>query len=157
MDTVIDTNILVHSNDLKGDYGFDCLLFLTNFMQREDNMAVDYNGEILTEYEDNLSGETFPRMFLTEMRKQKRLVYRDSKISNRIDNKLIELGFHEPEDHVFVGVALNAEKVIVTDDSDYGAHGETEKKTVHEYMIHELGLDILNSEQAKARFYLSSD
>ena len=40
---------------------------------------------------------------------------------------------------------------------DYGAHGEAEKKMVHEYMVNELGLDILNSEQAKARFYLSNE
>ena len=62
------------------------------------------------------------------------------------------MSFHEPEDHVFVGVALSTDKTIVTDDSDYGVHGETDKQQVYEYMRDELQLTVFNSEQAKEKY-----
>lgn len=157
MDTVIDTNIFVHAKDMHKDYGMNCLMFLSNFMQRNDNMALDYKNKIMQEYQDNISEDTFSQKFLVEMHMQNRFVYVDSKISKREKDKLVQLGFHEPEDHVFVGVALNTGKTIITDDSDYGANGEIDKQKVYEYMHNELNLNILNSKQAKERYFLSGN
>lgn len=155
MDTVIDTNIFVHAKDLHREYGMNCFMFLSNFMQRNDNMALDHDNRIMQEYQDNISGkDIFFQMFFVEMHRQKRFIYGDSKINKRQKDRLVQLGFHEPEDHIFVGVALNTGKTIITDDSDYGANGEIDKQKVYEYMIKELNLNILNSKQAKERYFL---
>ena len=154
MDLVIDTNIFVHAKDMDRVYGMNCLMFLSNFLQCDDKMALDYKNEIWQEYQDNLSEYKFFQEFYKQMQWQNRFAFADSKINRKEENKLIELGFHEAEDHVFVGVALNTGKTIVTDDSDYGANGEPDKQKVYEYMQTELHLNVWNSEQAKEKFYL---
>lgn len=153
MDTVIDTNIFLHARDMDEKYGMSSLLFLTNFLQCADNMALDYKDAIMREYRDNrIEENAFLQMFFLELHRQKRFTFGDSTISKKQKEKLIQLTFHEPEDHIFVGVALSTDKRIVTDDSDYGTHGEVEKQQVYEYMRDELQLTVLNSEQAKERY-----
>lgn len=118
-------------------------------------MALNYDNRIMQEYQDNILGkDTFFQLFFVEMHRQKRFIYGDSKINKREKDRLVQLGFHEPEDHIFVGAALNTGKTIITDDSDYGANGEIDKQKVYEYMINELNLNILNSKQAKERYFL---
>ncbi len=153
MDTVIDTNIFVHAKDMDKDYGMNCLMFLSNFLQCTDKMALDYQDVIMREYRDNrIEGDSFLQKFFIEMHRQNRFTFGDSSISKKQRDKLIQLSFHEPEDHVFVGVALSTDKTIVTDDSDYGVHGETDKQQVYEYMRDELQLTVFNSEQAKEKY-----
>lgn len=55
--------------------------------------------------------------------------------------------------NIFVGVALNTGKTIITDDSDCGVNGESDKQKVYLYMINELELSILNSRLAKKRYF----
>ena len=58
---------------------------------------------------------------------------------------LYELGFHEKEDHIFTGTAMNGDKILITEDSDYGVYGEKEYEKVYTYMKTQMGLQVLTS------------
>lgn len=60
------------------------IMKMSIFLQRNDNMALDYDNRIMQEYQDNISGkDTFFQMFFVEMHRQKRFIYGDSKINKR--------------------------------------------------------------------------
>ena len=42
---------------------------------------------------------------------------------------------------------MNADKRIITDDSDYGVNGEVEKQAVFEYMREQMGLQVFSSKR----------
>lgn len=65
-----------------------------------------------------------------------------------IITELLTRGFHEPEDWVFVFAALASDLTIVSEDSDYGIHGEADKKPIYDYLSNELGLLLLSADDA---------
>ena len=71
----------------------------------------------------------------------------DSALNKNEEKHLKQLGFHENEDHVFVGTAIHTDKIIVTEDSDYGVHGEEEAKKVNIYMRDHMKLSVHTSRQ----------
>jgi len=68
---------------------------------------------------------------------------------------LLKLGFHEASDQIFTAVALHSDKNIITQDSDYGKGkedkaNEPEKQAVLRYMTEILGLNVMDSKEARA-------
>lgn len=75
-----------------------------------------------------------------ELWKRMKIVSVEPRSDGDHDEKLVSLVFHEPQDHVFVNTALAVDKVIITEDGDYGVHGEAEKKEVYTYLSEELNV-----------------
>jgi predicted nucleic acid-binding protein len=67
--------------------------------------------------------------------------YASTRLSAEIDLRLGQLRF-DPDDLCFVGAALNADRFIVSVDSDFREHA------VAEYFKQELNLDIFAIEEA---------
>lgn len=152
---VVDTNIwdfafldcdnVENAESLKKD----CSRVLFALSRKNDMaFAVDFrdgNSFILSEYRHKLSGIRDFEVFLLELWKRTKIVYVEPIPDGTHDVKLVSLGFHEVEDHVFVNTALAADKVIITEDGDYGVHGEVDKKEVYSYLTEDLGIQLLHA------------
>jgi len=66
-------------------------------------------------------------------------------------SKLSELGCHEPTDHVFIAVAFNSDKHLISEDSDVGK-GPKGNQPPHckalEYLTHTMGITIYDAQEA---------
>ena len=145
MRIVIDTNIWVKAF-VEKELELDCIEAFSMFSV-DDSMvlSLDDKGEILREYRDNIKNNRRFELEWKKLGQRNRLWYTTSKLDRRIIERLDELDFQEAEDRIFVGVALHSDKVIVTEDSDYGAKGEEDYKRVFEYMRDMLGLRVYSS------------
>ncbi|OHD14521.1 MAG: hypothetical protein A2Y41_12725 [Spirochaetes bacterium GWB1_36_13] len=141
---VLDTNVIVNSINNNLDCHSIMILFYVN---RELKIGIDYNGKILKEYHDNCSRDEFFRKWYQELQNKGQIEYRDGKLDSAIKISLKNLGFHEEEDTFFVAVALNSDKNLITEDSDYGK-GNSEKaeknQKILEFMKKNLNLNIMN-------------
>lgn len=148
MQLVIDTNIWVRAL-IEEEYDEWCDYALISFMQKRDHQLVlDDKREIQGEYEDNVKASRKYQRLMLRLGTEQRLTYTSSHLPNKHIKKLDELKFHEPEDRVFVGSAYHTDGKIITEDSDYGVHGEEEKKAVYEYMKQEMNLQVFTAKQA---------
>lgn len=151
MQIVIDTNIWKKACTSES---FDCLMFISNFMQTpEDSLAVDYSYSMLNEYEDNVKEEPLYKHFIGQLHREKRVEYGPSDIPRVYKAGLDRVGFHEPEDRVFLGRAYHADKYLVTEDSDYGLSPDQNKNDDHalakkDYIENTMGVKLVNSENA---------
>lgn len=144
---VIDTNIWIGA--MANDEYFDINASDAFYKFIGNNslcLGLDYDGKILEEYRDNLRHNRKFQLELQRLMQRNRCIYFSSKLSSDIRKSLLIRGFHEQEDHIFVGVALNGDKVIVSNDSDYGANGEVDKSAVYEYMK-SLGLSVYSAQR----------
>lgn len=74
----------------------------------------------------------------------------DGRLSRKVKQDLLERGFHEPTDHVFVATALNSDRLLCTEDSDYGC-GSSPRAQQHSAVfsyLGSLGLDVRDSKAA---------
>ena len=142
---VIDTNIWVKA--LK-EQNWSCRSAIFGFIGCSELILVLDNGnQILAEYYRNVPGRRFQQIYL-ELHRKSRISYHPSTLPEVIHDELVKRGFHEPEDLIFVGTAMHADRVIVTEDSDYGHNPEKidrKKKSVAQYMEEHLGLNVLDS------------
>lgn len=151
MYVVLDTNVWVNAFSEYGNkkYMNDSFMIISDFMQIEDYMlAVDNRGFVLSEYDRELDKNRFYQLFINQLRNGCRIYYVDGTLNSSVRDKLMKLGFHEESDQIFTAVALNTDKYIISDDSDYGTHdydGE-DKLKVHEYMCNELKMRVESSE-----------
>ena len=142
---VIDTNIWIKAI-VDSEYDLACDDALSAFFQCNSlYLALDYNNEIEREYRDNIKNSRKFELRMKQLSREQRKVWGDSKLSPKDKNTLQKLGFHEEEDHVFVGTAVHADKVIITEDSDYGVHGESDKQPDYEYMKNDMELSVLTA------------
>ena len=142
---VIDTNIRIKAI-VDSEYDLACDDALSAFFQCNSlYLALDYNNEIEREYRDNIKNSRKFELRMKQLSREQRKVWGDSKLSPKDNNTLQKLGFHEEEDHVFVGTAVHADKVIITEDSGYGVHGESDKQPVYEYMKNDMELSVLTA------------
>jgi predicted nucleic acid-binding protein len=154
MRITIDSNIWIKAFSENDDWSFDCESFLFTFIDSSHSLAVDYERKVLREYDDNLKHNERYRAFYRKLESRQRIAFVDSSLISKHKNCLLTLGFHEPEDHIFVGVTYNADKCIVTEDSDYakGPHPKTkapEKQAILKYLITEMELKVFDSIEAK--------
>lgn len=142
---VIDTNIVV-----KGFVDEDLLAldyFLGHFRNRCRHIAIDFDGRMMKEYRDNTRGNKLFEKWLVHLQQNNQVQYFDGTLPERVRKQLLELKFHEEADHVFVAVAMNAGRILLTEDSDYGKGDETkaaEKKAVLDYLLKELNLQVFD-------------
>ena len=146
----IDTNILYKGFNVNS---MECTALMMLFFYRDELiLAVDMcNSEIIKEYRKELNSNEFFQKWYTAI-SQKQIAFFPGKLSSSIKNELLKRKFHEPPDHVFVAVALNSDKIIITEDSDYGKGEEAkantpEKQEVLRYMSQDLGLTVMNSKE----------
>ncbi|MEE3461722.1 MAG: putative toxin-antitoxin system toxin component, PIN family [Lachnospiraceae bacterium] len=147
MRVVLDTNIWVNAlqQDWNNRHFIDCLSIIGNFMQtKSDSLAVDYSNSILEEYRDNVGDQPGFQQMLVQLFAENRIQYVDEKLSPEIRKKLDELEFHEPEDRVFLGVAYNGDKYLITGDSDYGVGDKPGNVTAYRYFTTALEMRILS-------------
>lgn len=160
MQLVIDTNIWINACR---NSSIDHILFVSNFLQTPaDTLAVDNNYVMLKEYEDNLSENGFYQQCIKALYHQNRIDFISDKISSAHRIGLDKVKFHEPEDRVFLGCAFNADKYLVTEDSDYGMSLEPSKNDElalkkKEYIVNEMGVTLADGKRAledsKERLY----
>ena len=123
----------------------------------EHGIILDFEDHIRKEYMNNLStNERFIKIY-SALEQQGRINFVSGKLDNKHKHKLISLGFHEVEDHAFTGAAMNSDKCIVTEDSDYGKGSNKkanspEKQVVLKYMTDEMGMCVYDSIQARKAF-----
>ncbi|MDO4804041.1 MAG: hypothetical protein Q4A32_04395 [Lachnospiraceae bacterium] len=87
------------------------------------------------------------------MKTQNRISYVSSDIDKRHKEGLDAVGFHEAEDRVFLGCAYNADKYLVTEDSDYGVSPVANKNDElalrkKRYIETEMGVELADSARA---------
>ncbi|MED2784822.1 hypothetical protein P4257_22565 [Bacillus thuringiensis] len=145
---VLDTNILIKAFK---DFDVTANGLAYNMPNNEKfELAIDYDNKIIEEFNDNLKDSIPYQKWIQSMYTNNQVVYKDGKLDRKIKGKLNSLGFHEPEDQIFVAVALQSQKTIVTEDSDYGKGAmpkAIEKKPVLDYMNTQLGMTVLDSEE----------
>ncbi len=152
---VLDTNVWVNALSEQGNaaYQLNCLYLITDFLQNRSVMlAVDQGNVILSEYSDNLNSNMYFQIFIKQLHREKRFYYIDGTLSPKMRKELEEVGFHEKEDQTFVATANNSGKYIISDDSDYGTHGEEDKQEAYEYITGKLHICLENSEEGFKRF-----
>lgn len=149
MQLVIDTNIWIKALSNDDDYDLTCDRVLLGFLNKGNlQLALDDKWEIENEYMDNLQNNRRYQSIMCQLDKTQRKTWNSSHIPQKHLNKLDELKFHEPEDRVFVGVAFNTDKQIITEDSDYGVAGQEDKQEIYSYMKDEMELNVYSAEQA---------
>lgn len=150
---VLDTNILVKAF-LPQYYSLHCSALLSHFFENINlSIAIDYEGVIVGEYRQNLQDNEMFLKWYGAMGYQ--ISYCSGKLEHSIKKVLINKGFHEPTDHVFVAVALHADKQIITEDSDYGKGKEEkanipEKQKILSYLTEQLNLHVMDSREGLA-------
>lgn len=150
---VLDTNILIKA--FCPQYlSLDCWALISCFYGNVNlGIAVDYDGEIVKEYRQNLHDNEIYQKWYVAIGNQ--ISYCDGKLEHSLKTTLVKNGFHEPTDHVFVAVALHADKQIITEDSDYGKGKEEkantpEKQQILSYLTEQLRLHVMDSREGLA-------
>ena len=141
---VIDTNILI--DGLKFHIKKYHAACIANKVQLGEIIIVlDHDRKIQEEYRKNL-GYLYETWFSTPGVK---VDYATGKLNGQIEGDLIKLKFHEAEDHIFVSVAFNTDRIIITRDSDYGKSNNTRKdnKKALDYMENQLKMKILDAKE----------
>lgn len=112
---------------------------------RKDNDAPE--GLIMKEYRDNLSGNRDFEVFYINLHERNKIRWVNIIENEKISIGLIKNNFHEIEDHVFVFTALASDKIIVTEDSDYGIDSKEEyHKCSFNYLTKKLNLQLFTAQ-----------
>jgi len=150
---VIDTNILCKGFQ---DKDIDIVTMILNFRTNEKiAIGLDLDGLMLGEYTNEVGKDEFYRKWITHFTNTNRIHYQDGKLQRKIKNELLKRGFHEESDQTFVAVSLKLDKVIITEDSDYGKGKEAKAKNhmhVLDYMTNQLGMKVFDSKEANEEF-----
>lgn len=157
---VMDTNVLIYAlrEDEYRDDAYRAWRHLTD--TGEYGLALDDQSFIEHEYRKNFPNGRFQqRQFQLEMMhlyRQQRVERFSSDLSDAIRDDLKRVHFHEEEDQVFVGVAVHADHMIVSEDSDYGIKNEPGHEEAYQYLTHALGLKLYSAEEFGIGLVLNS-
>lgn len=118
----------------------DNLSFAVNTPNDElDNYCMD------VEYRNKLGGIRDFEVFWTHMYENDKVKRVDISYDETIKKDLYLRGFIGKEDYIFVETALASDRCLVTEDSDYGVHGEEDKKNAYEYITNSLKIILFYS------------
>lgn len=119
MIATIDTNILINAfSKHELDHLSVTMIFTSD---KRLKIGCDNTGNIVQhEYEKNVGKLPLFRKWFVRLVENQSIHMCNGKLAKRHRDKLSKLGCHEPSDHVFVAVAFNSGKVLVTEDSDFG-------------------------------------
>lgn len=137
IDGILDEYFLAECNELLE-------LFIANNRFR---LSLDDNDELVSEYRHMLGGNREFEIRMRELENNERIDWITPFDDSAYKMELVRRGFHEAEDIKFVNVAMASDRVIVSEDSDYGVHGEEDKKEVYDYMTGKMLLELYNSKQ----------
>ena len=125
MNAVIDTNILKKA---LADTSLEHISLMFRIRDNNHCITLDFQNKLLDEYNDELAKYPLFRKWYAELQSSQRIFYCDHHIPNKHNSQLLELGLHEPEDLVVLGLALHADKYLITEDSDFGKGNEKRAK-----------------------------
>lgn len=135
---VIDTNIWIKAI-VDDEYEYECNRAIMHFLENPHyNLVLDFENVIYGEYNDNLAGERKFQIWYSMLEKQNRQTWVSGRVSKKRKKDLLSRTFHEEEDQCFVCCAEKTGKILVTEDSDYGVHGEPEKKEAYQYITEQM-------------------
>lgn len=119
MDRVItiDTNILIKAFVDQDPYHID----VTTYASRQGEMiGHDTGNVILAEYQKNLGKSGGFQKWYNRLCQRQAVHFCEGSLPQRHSSSLACRGCHEPTDQVFVGVAYNSGKILISEDSDVG-------------------------------------
>lgn len=151
MNVVIDTNIL---RKAVVDNSWEHIKVMSNLDTFSHYLTLDYENLLFREYQDEVGQCSLFQKWYSEMAKKHHIYYCSHNITKRHAQELLRIGFHEPEDHIVVGLALNADKYVVTEDSDFGKGDENRAAAHHQvlcYFNEQMGLTVHCANEANIR------
>jgi len=149
MRVVIDCNIVVLG---AVNFDLDAVSVLARVRDSENHSIVlDYEGCVLGEYQGNAGRSELFRKWFKAVTIEKPPCWSAGKLSHRHRVGLMHLGFHEPSDQVYVALAGETGRYLVTQDSDFGKSGNPERDNTAalEYMTGTMGLTVHNAAEAR--------
>ena len=153
---VVDTNIVVDAFKEYDDLELRerCGKVIKSFVDKSNLMiafdrpkSFDEHGFIVYEYMKNLGSVRDFQIFYGRLFWRDKVTYVEPADITEIAEKLDEIDFHESEDRKFLATALAADKIIVTEDSDYGIPDDPEYSKRYKFFTEEQGMEIDNSER----------
>lgn len=119
---VIDTNLW---HKAFNDYSSDAMSILHLIkMSASLGVSLDHEQKVLSEYGKQSCAEFIRRwIYSVFCSTPSKLGHYSSALDFTIQNNLQQLGF-EIDDMPFVGLTINSDKIIITEDSDYGKGNE---------------------------------
>ena len=148
----VDTNILVKAFQ-EGEPDHRAV---TVFIERTGKVCHDHGRVISGEYEKHVGTVIGYRKWYQRLQQRQAIYYCDTHIPERHRSKLFKLGCHEPPDHVFIGVAYNSDRVLVSEDSDIGKGSKGHQFPycdVLDYLTNEMNLDICDAAEFCSRYW----
>lgn len=116
---VIDTWVLIKSDEPRCTEYLDCLYFLLNIM-KDGIICLDTEAEIIQEYYRYMKPGTFLSRWWESKKTKNHFMYFSHTLYDRHRQKLEETLKFDKSDTKFVGVASKtADKLLVSGDSDY--------------------------------------
>lgn len=116
MIVTIDTNIIIKAW-LNGEQPHIRMLALVGVLPYP-KYGLDQDGRMNEEYRQKCSGNEFFEKWHKEI--WEKVFFINGRLEKSHARALTNCGCHESSDHVFVAVALHADKYLVTEDSDFG-------------------------------------
>lgn len=147
MIVAIDTNILRQAFvDEEVDHRT-----VVQFVVQKHDLCHDHDKVILQEYQRNVGKSLGFRKWYQRLQQRQAIHYCSGKLPESCSSKLSRLGCHEPSDQVFVGVAYNSDKILISEDSDVGKGpkgSESPHRDAHRYLTQAMGLRVYDAAEA---------
>lgn len=144
----LDTNILVNAF-VKREPAHSLVLYRFSFTKH--NICVDHNLVIENEYRKNLQQNDGFRKWYQRISTRQQFYRCNGRLPSVHVEQLKVLGCHEPTDQVFIGVAYNTDKILISEDSDVGK-GSKGKEGIHaralEYLEKNMRLNVYDADEA---------
>ncbi len=138
---VMDENIFEIASNLNDERCVDAL-YLTEVIYRFHQLVLDHEGILMTKYRRFFDKSKILRIWFTKINKNSgHVIFRSSVLRNQVELRLDSLGF-DPNDKCFVGAALNADRLIASEDGDF------RKQPVEDYFRNDLQLEVLNLKES---------
>lgn len=138
---VMDENIFEIASNQNDERCADALYF-TEVIYRFHQLVLDNEGILMRKYRRFFDKSKILRIWFTKInRNSGHAIFLSSVLKNQVESKLASLGF-DPDDNCFVGAALNADRLISSEDGDF------RKQPVDAYLKDDLQLQVLTLEES---------
>lgn len=117
MRIVIDTNVLCKA---ALEFSPDHIAIMVFMNKLGYYLVLDHKQQLLKEYLTKVRNSQLFQKWYQEMLKRNQVHWANGQITRRIAEELKKRDLHEPEDHIVVALAINTDKYIITEDSDFG-------------------------------------
>jgi hypothetical protein len=138
---VIDECIFEVAADQRNSKCGDAI-YLVESIYRFHKIVLDHEGLLVSKYRRFYDQSKLLRSWFAKSTKNAgHIEYRSSTLAEAVSAKLDELRF-DPDDKCFVGVALNADNLISSEDSDF------HKEEIRSYFKNDIHLEVLTIEES---------